>query len=304
MGNQNLAPIDQFRHELSGLGNQLKASLPAHLPLERFCRAAVIATQNNPDLLNADRQSLFNSLSRCAQDGLVPDNREAAMIIFNTKSGNDWVKKVQYMPMVDGVLKRARQSGEIATITARAVYENDQFDYWIDEDGEHVQFRPNLHEERGAFKLVFAMAKTKSGELIVEPMAKNEVEKVRQASKNPDKGPWKDWYERMACKSSLHRLARRLPNSSEIMEMLKHDHDGYEFTKSREEKPINSSPESNEKPIYTQEQFNDNANKMANAISAGRKTPEDFIQTIKSQFTLPEEIKQQIETIVDVPEEA
>ena len=31
MGNQNLAPIDQFRHELSALGNQLKASLPETL---------------------------------------------------------------------------------------------------------------------------------------------------------------------------------------------------------------------------------------------------------------------------------
>lgn len=304
MGNQNLAPIEQFRQELNTYSKQLKASLPAHLPLERFCRAAVIATQNNPDLLNADRQSLFNSLSRCAQDGLVPDNREAAMIIFNTKSGNDWIKKVQYMPMVDGVLKRARQSGEIATITARAVYENDQFDYWIDEDGEHVQFRPNLHGERGEFKLVFAMAKTKSGELIVEPMAKNEVEKVRQASKNPDKGPWKDWYERMACKSSLHRLARRLPNSSEIMEMLKHDHENFDFSKSREEKPINEAPATNEKPAYTQEMFNGEANKWANAVSEGKITPEAIITKLSASYKVPAKIREQIETIVEAPEEA
>ena len=57
-------------------------------------------------------------------------------------------------------------------------------------------------------------------------------------------------------------------------------------------------------PEYTQEQFDENANKMANAISAGRKTPEDFIQMIKTQFTLPDEIKEQIETIVNVAEEA
>ena len=70
------------------------------------------------------------------------------------------------------------------------------------------------------------------------------------------------------------------------------------------EKEINPAQEPKALPTYTQEQFNENANKMANAIGAGRKTPEDFIQMIESQFTLPEEIRQQIETIVEVPEEA
>ena len=79
--------------------------------------------------------------------------------------------------------------------------------------------------------------------------------------------------------------------------------------KHRFEREINptqsiSHAETKALPVYTQEQFNENANKIANAISAGRKTPEDFIQMIESQFTLPEEIRQQIETIVDVAEEA
>lgn len=71
--------------------------------------------------------------------------------------------------------------------------------------------------------------------------------------------------------------------------------------------PQQSAPQVESKPalpVYTQEQFNENANKMANAISAGRKKPEDFIQMIESQFTLPDEIRQQIETIIDVAEEA
>lgn len=74
----------------------------------------------------------------------------------------------------------------------------------------------------------------------------------------------------------------------------------------KELNPASAIQQKSEKqlPVYTQEQFIENANKMANAVSAGRKTPEDFIQIIESQFTLPEEIRQQIETIVDVPEEA
>lgn len=290
MGNQQLAPIEMFRRDLQKEGSRLKASLPAHLPLERFQRAVMIAVENNMDLLACEPQSLMTSLSRCAQDGLVPDNREAAMVIFNTKSGNNWVKKAQYMPMVDGVLKRARQSGEISTITARAVYENDQFDYWIDEDGEHVQFRPNLHGDRGGFKLVFAMAKTKSGELIVEPMSKDEVEKVRMSSKNPDKGPWKDWYERMACKSVLHRLSRRLPNSSEIMEMLKHDHEGYNFN-DREMKDVNSKPS---RDTYTMDSFTAERNKLASMIDSGRQTAQSIIAMKSSKYDIPEDVRSEI----------
>lgn len=290
MGNQQLSPIEMFRRDLQKEGSRLKASLPAHLPLERFQRAAMIAVENNMELLACEPQSLMTSLSRCAQDGLVPDNREAAMVIFNTKSGNNWVKKAQYMPMVDGVLKRARQSGEISTITARAVYENDQFDYWIDEDGEHVQFRPNLHGDRGGFKLVFAMAKTKSGELIVEPMSKDEVEKVRMSSKNPDKGPWKDWYERMACKSVLHRLSRRLPNSSEIMEMLKHDHEGYNFN-DREMKDVNSKPS---RDTYTMDSFTAERNKLASMIDSGRQTAQSIIAMKSSKYDIPEDVRSEI----------
>jgi recombination protein RecT len=290
MDNQQLAPIEMFRRDLQKEGSRLKASLPAHLPLERFQRAAMIAVENNMELLACEPQSLMTSLSRCAQDGLVPDNREAAMVIFNTKSGNNWVKKAKYMPMVDGVLKRARQSGEISTITARAVYENDQFDYWIDEDGEHVQFRPNLHGDRGGFKLVFAMAKTKSGELIVEPMSKDEVEKVRMSSKNPDKGPWKDWYERMACKSVLHRLSRRLPNSSEIMEMLKHDHEGYNFN-DREMKDVNSKPS---RDTYTMDSFTAERNKLASMIDSGRQTAQSIIAMKSSKYDIPEDVRSEI----------
>lgn len=226
-----IVPLDQFKQELSKQEKMLTDILPQHLPLEKFKRAALIAVNNSPSLLDADPQSLFTSLQRSAVDGLVPDNKEAALVEFNSKVNGQWVKKIQYMPMVDGVLKRARQSGEIATITARAVYSQDTFDYWVDEHGEHLNHRPNFMGERGDMTLVYAMAKLKSGEVIVEPMSMDDINKVRAASKTGDKGPWKDWFERMALKSALHRLARRLPNSSEIMEMLDQGNFLYDFNR-------------------------------------------------------------------------
>ncbi|POE22837.1 hypothetical protein BV923_09635 [Pectobacterium odoriferum] len=200
-----------------------KNILPSHINFDRFVTAAAVAIANNPDLDVADPQSLINSLTLCAKDGLIPDNREAALVVFNTKvkrNGLDtWIKKVQYMPMVDGVMKRARQTGEISIIAARIVYENDAFRAWMDDSGEHISYEPTLGE-RGNIIGAFAYARMHKGEVQFEWMNPADIEKVRLASKNPDSPPWKNWWEGMARKSVMHRLARRLPNSSELMEML------------------------------------------------------------------------------------
>jgi hypothetical protein len=43
---------------------------------------------------------------KLAQDGLLPDGREAAVVMFGNKA--------QAMPMIAGILKKVRQSGEVA----------------------------------------------------------------------------------------------------------------------------------------------------------------------------------------------
>lgn len=284
-----IVAVDQFHGELEQQKAQLATVLPEHMPVERFIRAAIIAVQMNPGILDADRQSLFTSLQRCAADGLVPDNREAALVEFNTKQGNNWIKKIQYMPMVDGVLKRARQSGEISVITARAVYQNDTFDYWVDEDGEHLNYRPNYAGDRGAMVMVFAMAKMKSGDVIVEPMSMEDINKVRAASKTGDKGPWRDWFERMALKSVLHRLARRLPNSSEIMEMLDRGNFMYDFDGARDVTPPKSRPQSIEDlGEYPQEEFDRNFPAWEKAVLSGKANAEFIASKVETKGKLTE----------------
>lgn len=203
----------------------IQALLPSHITLEAFLRTAAVAIVKDPNLALADRQSVILALTKCATEGLIPDGREAALVVYSTKvkgqggQPDTWIKKAQYMPMVDGVLKRARQSNQIDVIAGKAVFEGDQFDYWMDENGEHINYKPKFIG-RGEFVLAFAFAKLKSGELVVEVMPKEEIDRVRSASKGADSGAWKDWYDRMAVKSVLHRLARRLPNASELMSML------------------------------------------------------------------------------------
>lgn len=213
--------LDEVRHTLTKMEPQFKAALPPHVPAERFVRVAMTAVQKNPDLLNADRQSLYGACMMSAQDGLIPDGREAALVLFSGK--------VQYMPMVAGILKKVRNSGELATITPQVVHKNDKFRFWVDSEGEHIEHEPLLFGDRGEVLGVYALAKTNSGNIYVEVMTVAQVERVRSVSRAKNAGPWKDWWDEMAKKTAIRRLSKRLPMSTDLDDLLRRDDDMYEL---------------------------------------------------------------------------
>lgn len=217
--------------------DDFQAALPPHIPVERFMRVVQTAIASNPDLGQADRRSLWESTMKAAQDGLLPDGRDAAFVIFNAKekgpNGKDhWIKKVQFMPMVGGILKKIRNSGELLSIAAHVVYTNDTFSYALGDD-ERIEHTPCLDEDRGTPQLVYAIAKTKDGGVYREVMTVKDVEKVRNVSRAKDSGPWKTWWDEMAKKTVIRRLAKRLPMSTDLDDLMRRDDDLYDFSGQR-----------------------------------------------------------------------
>ena len=213
------AVINEVRGQLNKMGGEFRMALPPHISVDKFTRVAMTAIQGNADLLGAERRSLFGACVKAAQDGLLPDGREAALVIFKGK--------VQYMPMIGGILKRVRNSGEVASIASQLVYRNDSFRYWVDGDGEHLQHEPLMFGERGEIVGVYALAKTKDGAVYIEVMTKAQVEKVRKVSRASGNGPWVDWWEEMARKTVLRRLSKRLPMSTDIEETIRREEEQY-----------------------------------------------------------------------------
>ena len=213
--------IAQVRQQLTQMGPEIAKVLPEHVTTDRFERVTLTALQRSPDLLGCDRKSLFESVMQCAADGLQPDGREAAL----TKFGN----KVAYMPMVAGILKKIRQSGDLATITAHVVYEADQFDYWIDDEGEHLTHRPEMLGEPGNARAVYAMARTTDGSVYIEVLRMSDIDRIRKASRSGGRGPWADWWDQMAKKSAIRRLAKRLPMSTDLERVVQRDDQFYPY---------------------------------------------------------------------------
>lgn len=212
----NLATIESIRYDLNLSKNEIASVLPPQITIDKFVRVVVTACQMMPELMTCERRSLLASTMKCATDGLIPDGREAAIIPFGGKA--------QYLPMVGGLLKKIRQSGELLSISANAVYSKDEFDYELGDD-EHIKHRPCLDEDRGVFKCVYAVAKTKDGGIYREVMGRVEVEKVRAVSKAKMGPGWTQWYDEMAKKSVIKRMSKRMPSSTDVEDFIHKDNE-------------------------------------------------------------------------------
>lgn len=211
----NLPAVQEVRNALEKMAPQFQAALPKHVPVERFVRTTLTAIQTNPQLLQADRRTLFAAATRAAQMGLLPDGREGAIVTFKDQA--------QWMPMVAGIMKLVRNSGEISTWSVQAVYENDAFDFALGDD-EHITHKPAL-SNRGRLIAVYSIVTMKSGEKSREVMSVEDVEAIRKRSRSGNAGPWVTDFAEMAKKTVVRRHAKRLPLSTDIDGAIREDDD-------------------------------------------------------------------------------
>lgn len=236
-------PLVKLNAQLETRTLELEKALPKHIPVERFTRVVMTAVQNNPKLLTADRVTLFNSAMKAAQDGLLPDGREGALVIYNTKmkinGAEQWVDAVQWMPMIAGIRKKVRNSGEIATWDAKVVYERDEFYY---EDGLELILRhkPYLDGDPGQVKAAYSVCHMKTGEVSVDVMPRWQIDRIRLLSKAKDAGPWKDHYAEMAKKTVARRHSKVLPMSTDLDDLIRRDDALYDFEGASDKKQANA----------------------------------------------------------------
>jgi recombination protein RecT len=170
--------------------------------VDRFVRTTLTAIQQNPDVVTkGDRGSLYNSVIRAAQDGLLPDGREAAFVLFGST--------VSYMPMVQGLRKIAAEYG--FSLTAYVVYEHDTFSYQLGFEPEVTHVPPTLSEARGDAIGAYAVAAGPDGKHYLDVMSKQEIEHVRESSRSKGSGPWVQHWGEMARKTVARRLWKQLP---------------------------------------------------------------------------------------------
>ena len=200
-----LATVKDASKLLDVMKPQLALAIPPHVNLDRLCRVVLNALQTTPKLLECDRNSFMKAAMTVAVLGLEPEGVLGQAYLVPYKG------QVQALIGYKGLIRLARNSGEVSTLVAHEVCTNDHFDYeWgLNERLEH---KP-ADGDRGPVTHVYAVAKFKDGSHHFEVMSKGEVDKVRAGSAGKDLAPWKDHYVEMAKKTAIRRIAKYLPLS-------------------------------------------------------------------------------------------
>jgi len=228
--------VQEFRGQLQKMEDQFRAALPPHIPAERFTRVVLTAVQNNPKLLNCTRQSLFNAAMQAAQDGLLPDNREGAIIIFNEDDDGRKSDTARWLPMVAGIRKKVRNSGALADWNVQVVHDGDFFDFQLG-DAPFIEHKPSMRGGRNRRVIAaYSIATYPDGTKSREVMNADELEDIRKLSRSK-KGPWSNpiFYPEM-CRKTVARLhSKQLPMSTDLDTLMRRDDDLYDFKGAREE---------------------------------------------------------------------
>lgn len=201
---------------------QLALALPKHMTADRLARIATTEIRKVPALAKCDQASFLGAIMQCAQLGLEPGSALGHAYLLPFENRKKGITEVNFIVGYRGMIDLARRSGQIISLAARAVYQNDNFSYQygLHEDLQHV---PCESGDPGPLTHVYAVARLKDGGIQFEVMSRADVEKVRAQSKAGGSGPWVSHFDEMAKKSVIRRLFKYLPVSIELQQAVTQD---------------------------------------------------------------------------------
>lgn len=226
--------IVTFEQQLKREMPNISRSLPSHISPDRFERVLVTSVMQNSRLRAMDPGKVVMAAAKIAALGLLTDPHlgEAYLV-------PDYTGEVQARIGYRGLIKLARQSGQVANIYAHEVCANDHVECVLG-DEKRLEHRPKLFGTRGEVVGYYAVIKYRDGTTDFEPMTIEQINDIRdrsdgwkafQAKKIKDT-PWASSYDEMAKKTCIRRLLKRAPASPELEEALRQENeeDSHEYS--------------------------------------------------------------------------
>lgn len=203
------------------------AVLPRHISPDRFERAVANVLMNNPEMMAADPRLIFREISKVVGLGLMLDPQLGEAYLIMGWNGKTRQKEPQVRIGYKGLIKLAKQSGEILNIYAREVHEKDEVEC-IQGDENRLIHKPLLFTDRGPVVGYYAVVKYRNGEIDFEPMSIPQIHAIRDRSDGwkafadgkIKSTPWSTDEGEMAKKTVLRRLQKRLSQSPELVEAV------------------------------------------------------------------------------------
>lgn len=209
---------------------EITRALPRHLNTDRMMRIALTAFRKNPKLAKCDPMSVLAAVVQASQMGLeIGMMGEAFLVPFK--------EECQLIPGYVGLMKLARQSGQVADIYAHEVHENDTFALRLGLARELIHEPltrpggfPAPAAARGAVMGFYAVCVFKDGTNTFVAISVEDVCRTRdesngyKAAKTWGKDtPWDTDFEEMGKKTAIRALCKLIPKSSELSSALAMD---------------------------------------------------------------------------------
>lgn len=203
---------------------QMALAMPKSMTPDRLTRIVITECRKTPALLKCAPESFYGAVLQCAALGLEPGSALGHCYLLPFGNGKDKQGRPNAQLIIGyrGMIDLARRSGQIISLQAYCVHEQDTFNYklGLDPDIEHI---PASVADRGKVTHVYAVAKLKGDGVQFEVMSRAEIEKVRTSSKAGNSGPWSSHWEEMAKKTVIRRLFKYLPVSIEAVRAVEID---------------------------------------------------------------------------------
>jgi recombination protein RecT len=212
-------PRRDMRELITRQWTRIESVMPKHMSGERLYQLAITTINQMPKLAECDPGSMLSCLMKCSALGLEPGSVDGLGRAYILPFRDHGKMTATFILGYKGMLDLARRSGELKDISARAVYEGDEFEYefGLDEKLRHVP-STRKHEKGQKPTHVYMVAHFKDGGHYMDVMTADEVEAIRLRSKSKDSGPWVTDYEAMAKKSVIRRAFPYLPVSVEAQQ--------------------------------------------------------------------------------------
>ncbi len=222
-GGTNLAQLQDL---LQKHKSQIATALPKHMTPERMIRVALSAVSGNHLLMQCRPISLAACIVQSSILGLEPNSLlgESYLVPFYNSKVSAY--DCQLIPGYLGLVKLARNSGQVAMLDVQPVYEADEFEMF---KGSEIWWRHKAPRtgERGKLQGYWAGYVLKDGSKNFEYMTVEQIEAHRDKfskgayDKNGKlQGPWRDAPDWMYRKTVLKLLIKLMPKSVEVATAL------------------------------------------------------------------------------------
>lgn len=218
---------------IRSMEKQFDAAMPKGVEATQLIRDALTALRTQKDLDRCDHFSVLGALMTCAQLGLrpnVPSLGHCWLLPFKKRAliNGSWETtwQCQLIMGYQGYRELAQRTGQIASLVARVVYENDHYDveYGLNERLEH---KPCRDKPRGEATDYYAIGRFVNGGYSFVSISRTEAEEHRdkfamavkidpQTKARTIVGPWRDHFNSMAQKTAFLMLAKWMPKTPEL----------------------------------------------------------------------------------------